>query len=138
MGWFARGQGILTYRTGWDSQASLYGAHFPTQQAFVDHQVSYLGDFQLYRRGWALTHPLCYGGPPILGPATNRLLHAGFGSMPEFRDVVAEQYDADVHFAYIAGTTGGQKYNASYYQPPPTYLHEWTRSLLMYRWESKF
>ena len=130
-GWFAAGQGLLTYRTGWDDHASMFGAHVPRQQVSVDHQVSYFGDFQLYRRGtWALTHPLSYGGPPILGAGTNSMLHAGFGSMSEFRDVVAMQHDPDGGFAYIAGTTGGQKYRAGYYQPPPTYLHEWTRSLL--------
>jgi hypothetical protein len=130
-GWFAAGQGLLTYRTGWDSQASMFGAHVPTQQAYVDHRVSYFGDFQLYRRGtWALTHPLSYGGPPTLGAGTNSLLHAGFGAMSEFRDVVAMQHDPRGGFAYIAGTTGGQKYIAGYYQPPPTYLYEWTRSLL--------
>ncbi len=130
-GWFAAGQGLLTYRTGWDDQASMFGAHVPTQQGYVDHRVSYFGDFQLYRRGiWALTHPLSYGGPPITGAGTNSMLHAGFGAMSEFRDVVAMQHDPGGQFAYIAGTTGGQKYNAGYYQPPPTYLHEWTRSLL--------
>jgi hypothetical protein len=130
-GWFAKGQGLLTYRTGWDDQASMFGAHMPTQQVDVDHQVSYFGDFQLYRSGiWALTHPLSYGGPSILGAGTNSMLHAGFGAMSEFRDVVAMQHDPRGEFAYIAGTTGGQKYKAGYYQPPPTYLHEWTRSLL--------
>ena len=130
-GWFAEGQGVLTYRTGWDDQASLFGAHVPAQQTLVDHQVSYFGDFQLYRRGvWAISHPLSYGGPPILGPGTNSMLHAGFGAMSEFRNVVAMQQDPAGQFAYISGTTGGQKYEAGYYQPPPTYLHEWTRSLL--------
>ena len=131
LGWHARGQGIVTYRTGWDSQASLFGAHFPNQQPFVDHQVSYFGDIQLYRSGgWALTHPLGYGGPAILGPATNTLIHAGFGSMLEFRRLTAAEFGRDVRYAYVSGTTGGQKYNPSYYQPPPTYLHEWTRSVL--------
>jgi hypothetical protein len=131
LGWFADGQGLLTYRTGWDDQASMFGAHVPRQQLFVDHQVSYLGDFQLYRRGiWALTHPLSYGGPPILGEGTNSMLHAGFGSMAEFRDVVGMENDPQGGFAYLAGTTGGQKYPKGFYNPPPTYLHEWTRSLL--------
>jgi len=58
------------------------------------------------------------------------MLHAGFGSMAEFRDVVGVQNDARGGFAYLAGTTGGQKYPKGYYAPPPTYLHEWTRSLL--------
>jgi hypothetical protein len=79
---------------------------------------------------WALTHPLAYGGPPVLGEGTNSMLHAGFGSMFEFRDVVGMQYDAAGRFAYLAGTTGGQKYPQRSYYPPPTYLHEWTRSLL--------
>jgi hypothetical protein len=93
--------------------------------------VSYFGDWQLYRRGvWAISHPLAYGGPPVLGEGTNTMLHAGFGTMVEFKDVVAVEHDPRGRFAYVAGTTGGQKYAASYYQPPPTYLHEWTRSLL--------
>jgi hypothetical protein len=131
LGWFAEGQGLLTYRTGWDDQASMFGAHVPTQQTYVDHQVSYFGDFQLYRRGaWAITHPMSYGGPPVLGAGANTMLHAGFAAMTEFRDVVAMQHDPQGRFAYIAGTTGGQKYASNYYAPPPTYLHEWTRSLL--------
>ncbi len=131
IGWFAEGQGLLTYRTGWDEQASMFGAHVPAQQTYVDHQVSYFGDFQLYRRGaWAITHPLSYGGPSLAGSGTNTMVHAGFGVMHEFRDVVAMQYDPKGQFAYIAGTTGGQKYPPGYYVPPPTYVHEWTRSLL--------
>ena len=131
VGWFAEGQGLLTYRTGWADQDSMFGAHVPRQQTYVDHQVSYFGDFQLYRRGgWAVTHPHSYGGPPLRGEGTNSMLHAGFGAMSEFWDVVAMQYDPNGRFAYIAGTTGGQKYAAGYYFPPPTYLHEWTRSLL--------
>jgi hypothetical protein len=109
----------------------MFGAHVPTQQTYVDHQVSYFGDFQLYRRGaWAVTHPISYGGPGVRGDGTNTMLHAGFGTMTEFHDVVAIQHDPQGRFAYIAGTTGGQKYRAGYYVPPPTYLHEWTRSLL--------
>jgi hypothetical protein len=131
LGWFAPGQGLLTYRTGWDAQASLFGAHVPAQQTFVDHQVSYFGDFQLYRRGsWAITHPLGYGGPPILGEGTNIVLHSGFGAMAEFREVVGVDFDPEGAFAYLAGTTGGQKYANGYYQPPPTYVHEWTRSIV--------
>jgi hypothetical protein len=129
--WFAPGQGLLTMRTGWDEGASMFGAHVPAQQLQVDHQVAYLGDFQLYRRGaWAITHPLTYGGPGIAGEGVNTLLHAGFGSMVQLRDVAGAEWDAGETFAYIAGTTGGQKYSQGSYQPPPTYLHEWTRSLV--------
>jgi hypothetical protein len=129
--WFADGQGILTYRTGWAANASMFGAHMPARQDAIDHQVSYLGDFQLYRRGaWALTHPLSYGGPGLLGEGVNTMLHSGLGSMVQFRDVVGVERDVDGSFAYVAGTTGGQKYGKSYYQPPPTFLHEWTRSLV--------
>jgi hypothetical protein len=129
--WFASGQGLMIVRSGWDEHASMFGAHVPRQQRNVDHQVSYMGDFQLYRRGsWALTHPLSYGGPPLLGEGTNSMLHAGFGSMTEFKDVVGMELDPEGRFAYLAGTTGGQKYPQGSYVPPPTYLHEWTRSLL--------
>lgn len=129
--WFAQGQGLLVVRNGWDEGASMFGAHVPAQQSYVDHQVAYVGDFQLYRRGaWAVTHPLTYGGPGISGEGVNTLLHSGFGSMLEFRDVIGAEWDAEGTFAYVAGTTGGQKYADNYYQPPPTFLHEWTRSLV--------
>ncbi len=129
--WFAQGQGLLIVRSGWDESASMFGAHFPAQQPYIDHQVSYVGDFQLYRRGaWAVTHPLTYGGPGVTGEGVNTLLHSGFGSMLEFRDVAGAEWDAAGTYAYISGTTGGQKYADSYYQPPPTFLHEWTRSLV--------
>lgn len=129
--WFAQGQGLLIVRTGWDEGASMFGAHVPAQQQYVDHQVGYVGDFQLYRRGgWAITHPLTYAGPGITGEGVNTLLHSGFGSMLEFRDALGAEWDAEGTFAYVAGATGGQKYATDYYQPPPTFLHEWTRSLV--------
>src|SRR6185295_14616776 len=31
-------------------------------------------------------------------------------------------------YAYLAGTTKGQFYEQPYWNPPPTFLHEWTRS----------
>lgn len=129
--WFASGQGLLLARSGWDEGASMFGAHVPAQQPYVDHQVGYLGDFQLYRRGdWAVTHPLTYSGPGITGEGVNTLLHAGFGSMAQLRDVVGAEWDPGATYAYVAGTTGGQKYAQGSYQPPPTYLYEWTRSLV--------
>jgi hypothetical protein len=129
--WFAPGQGLMLVRTGWEETASMFGAHVPAQQPYIDHQVLYVGDFQLYRNGaWAITHPLTYGGPGISGEGVNTLLHGGFGSMLEFRDVVGAEWDAEGTWSYVAGTTGGQKYADGYYQPPPTFLHEWTRSLV--------
>lgn len=129
--WYAPGQGLMLVRTGWDEQASMFGAHMPAQQPYIDHQVGYLGDFQLYRNGaWAITHPLTYGGPGLSGEGVNTLLHAGIGSMLEVRDVIGSEWDAEGTWAYLAGTTGGQKYSNDYYQPPPTFLHEWTRSLV--------
>jgi len=129
--WFAQGQGLLLARSGWDEGASMFGAHVPAQQSYVDHQVAYMGDFQLYRRGdWAVTHPLTYGGPGITGEGVNTLLHAGFGSMAQLRDVAGVEWDPGATYAYVSGTTGGQKYSQGTYQPPPTFLHEWTRSLV--------
>jgi hypothetical protein len=129
--WFAPGQGLLLVRSGWEEHASLFGAHMPAQQTYIDHQVGYLGDFQLYRNGaWALTHPLTYAGPGITGEGVNTLLHAGFGSMAQLRDTVGAEWDDAGTYAYIAGFTGGQKSSQGAYQPPPTYLHEWTRSLV--------
>jgi hypothetical protein len=131
--WYAEGQGLVTYRTGWDRDASMLGVHIPPEQPYVDHQVGYFGDFQLYRRGtWAISHPFSYAGPSVSGEIANTMLHGGFSAMSEVRRVVDLELDPAGSFAYIVGTTAGQKYPRGYYQPPPSYLHEWTRSIMYF------
>jgi len=131
LSWFSRGQGMLVVRDGWTPDSTLVAMHLPNKQPTVDHQVSYFGDFQIYRKGeWAVTHPLSYAGPSLRGDGTNSMVIGSFSSMNQFKRVVAQEHGAGGAYTYIAGTTGGQKAPEGSYDPPPTFLHEWTRSLV--------
>jgi hypothetical protein len=128
---FSSGQGMLVARDGWSEDSSLVAIHMPVRQPSVDHQVSYFGDFQIYRKGaWAVTHPLSYAGPSLRGDGTNTMIIGSFSSMAQFKGVTAYEYGAGGAYTYIAGTTAGQKSSEGAYDPPPTFLHEWTRSVL--------
>ena len=129
---FSPGQGMLLVRDGWSDTSTLLAVHMPPKQRFVDHQVSYFGDFQMHRKGgWALTHPLSYAGPSLRGEGTNTMIIGSFSSMAQYKRVTAYEHGAGGAYTYLAGTTGGQMSpEGSYYNPPPTFLHEWTRSVV--------
>jgi hypothetical protein len=62
----AKGQGMMLARNGWTLDSTLVSVHMPSRQPSIDHQVSFFGDFQIYRKGaWAVTHPLSYGGESL-------------------------------------------------------------------------
>jgi hypothetical protein len=129
--WFAPGQGMLVVRDGWSDTSTLVAVHLPQRQPAVDHQVSYFGNFQMYRKGeWAVTHPMSYAGPSLRGDGTNTMIIGSFSSMAEFKRITAYEHGAGGTYTYISGTTGGQKSAEGAYDPPPTFLHEWTRSLV--------
>jgi len=128
---FAPGQGLLVTRNGWSDESTLVAVHMPTNHGSVDHQVSYFGDFQMYRKGaWALTHPISYAGPSLRGDGTNTMIIGSFSSMAQFKRVTAYEHGAGGAYTYISGATGGQKSAEGAYDPPPTFLHEWTRSIV--------
>ncbi|MHC4714804.1 MAG: hypothetical protein ACYTAN_16290 [Planctomycetota bacterium] len=127
-GYYVEGQGLLYLRDGWDDKASALMAHMPNR-VLVDHEVNYLGDFQLFRKGeWAVTHPIAYAGNE--GERMNSMLIAGLSSSAEVRRALAHEFGPEFEYAYLAGVTGGQHYRNRYWSPPPTFLHEWTRSML--------
>lgn len=132
--WFAHGQGILSARVSWEADTSHFFAHFPqdAKLGYVDHTVHYAGDLQLYRFGsWALTHPIAYGGRPNYGEGCNVMLHRNWGSSVEFRSALTHQtWPGSIH--YLAGTTGGDVLPAKYYDPPPHWLHEYSRSVFWF------
>jgi hypothetical protein len=128
---FSPGQGMLVVRNGWSDDSTLVAVHMPTKHGSVDHQVAYFGDFQMYRKGtWALTHPISYAGPSLRGDGTNTMVIGSFSSMAQFKQVNAYEHGAGGAYTYITGTTGGQKSAEGAYDPPPTFLHEWTRSIV--------
>jgi hypothetical protein len=129
--WYAPGQGMLIARDGWTKSSTLVAVHMPPGHTAVDHQVSYFGDFQAYRKGeWAITHPISYNGPSLRAEGTNTVLIGSFSSMLEFKEVTAQEEGAAGQYVYVSGTTGGQATREGYYYPPPTFLHELTRSLV--------
>jgi hypothetical protein len=126
-GAYAPGQGLMLFHDGWTPTSSFFGAHMATR-VDVDHQMYFFGDFQLYRKGeWAITHPLAYGFTD--GESVNGLQVAGLSAMYDQRGPVAQEFGSSNEYAYLAGTSAGNYYDPGFYDPPPTYLKEWTRSL---------
>lgn len=128
----ARGQGILAARNASGAGAgSMLCSHLPPTfpVAPVDHAVMYFGDLQFYRgHNWALTHPLTYGGVGIDGRGCNVMLHRGMGSPKEWRGSLNVSHGDD--WLFTAGTAGGTILPSKFYQPPATWLHEYSRSIL--------
>jgi hypothetical protein len=127
----AAGAGLLLHRSGFDAADSLFATHLAPRphKKSVDHYVRYFGDFELWRRGeWVLTHPRGYGGAPNTGLGTNAVLMHGFGDMHEFKEIGGVAWGDS--FAYQTGTTGGAAVTTPYYDPPPVFVHEWTRGVL--------
>lgn len=128
---YASGQGLLYYHDGWGATNSLFGAH-ATSDTWCDHETNFTGDFQLYRHGeWGITHTLGYAlsANPGGAPPTNTMLFDGLPVFEEARGPVAQE-TSDGNYAYLKGTTGGQYEEPPFWIPPPTFVHEWTRSIV--------
>jgi hypothetical protein len=133
--WYASGVRMMLSRDGWGPDDSIFMAHYPTKY-IVHHNVFYFGNFQLYRnQEWALTHPIAYSSRLAIGPdGVNNMAFmdfpnvARFEGFKEFKNVVEQEFGSD--YAYIVGTEAGQIYDSGAWNPPPTFLHEWTRSML--------
>ena len=127
----ASGTGLLLHRRGVDASGSLFAAHLASRRGrnVVDHFVRYFNDFELWRKGeWVITHPRGYGGPPNTGLGTNAVLMQGFGDMLGFKELLGVS-SSETH-DFQVGTTGGAAVPTPYYDPPPVFVHEWTRSVL--------
>ena len=83
----------------------------------------------MYRgHAWALTHPLTYSGVGIDGRGNCSMLHRGMGTAKEWRGSQAVYSGAD--WVFTAATSGGTILPSKFYQPPPTWWHEHSRSIL--------
>ncbi|MEZ4379099.1 MAG: hypothetical protein R3B35_12525 [Gemmatimonadales bacterium] len=121
--YYAAGKGHLVSRSG----GTLFSA-LMAPRTEVDHELEYLSDFQLYRNGeWAITHPMGYAGPAVEGEGVNGLLVAGLSAMSAKGPSRAESGNG---WWALTGSTQGSRYAAGYYQPPPTYLHQWQRTVV--------
>lgn len=127
-GHYAPGMGVMLARDTWASSGSLFGSHMASRPS-VDHGVQYLNNFDLYRAGeYAVTHVIGYDA--VEGEHHNAMLLAGLSGMQEARGPIAQEFGSDGSYAYQVGATGGNRYTNGFYNPPPRYVHEWTRSLL--------
>lgn len=127
---YASAQGVVFAHDGWGDDDSLLFMHLRRPPMNVDHENSQFGDFQLWRKGgWVLTRPLGYGGGSIDPRAVNAVVIGGLDAMQE-RSVIGENAAADGSHVYFAGTTKGARYGAGYWDPPPAFVNEWTRSYL--------
>ena len=127
----ASGAGLLLHRSGFEPGDSLFAVHLAPRpdKGAVDHSVRYMNDVELWRRGeWVVTHPRGYAGAPNTGLGTNAVLMYGFGDMRGFKELLGVAWGDT--FAYQVGTTGGSAVPNPYYDPPPVFVHEWTRSVL--------
>ncbi len=94
----------------------------------VDHELLYLTNLQLYRNGeWAVTNPLGYGGPAVEATAANGLVIAGLGAMTTRGPT---RFESGNQWWAYTGATSGQFYAPPYYQPPPTFLNQWQRTVV--------
>src|SRR5579871_1318128 len=130
-GYIAIGRGMQYLHDGWNSNSSLFSSHMPPLTN-EDHETGYFGNYQLYRHGeWAITHPIGYYETYVQGSmGANGMMMAGLGSAREARGPIASEVDTQGNYAYQVGTTGGNYVTPNYWNPPPTYLHEWTRNIL--------
>jgi hypothetical protein len=127
----AAGAGLLLHRSGFQADDSLFAVHLAPQpeKVAVDHSVKYLNNVEIWRRGeWVLTHPRGYAGAPNTGLGTNAVLMHGFSDMRGFKELLGVAWGDT--FAYQVGATGGAAVPTPYYDPPPVFVHEWTRSVL--------
>src|SRR5205823_8295275 len=120
------GQGFSFLREGTganDAFACLLGYNDPG----VDHDLPEVSDFQLYRKGeWTLTHPISYQGNAL---EDNTSLVAGLGKMGEASGRLGYDLGTNGSYAYVAASTGGDWAYEGYWNPPPSFLQEQTRSM---------
>lgn len=151
---YASGEQILLSRTGWTASDSMFGAQLGPwtsvkapgavgaslgDQSLIDHGVSVLGEFQLWKGGaWAITHPISYGGTSNDPRGTNGLTHGGLGAggsgleyaPREYRKTHATKADDANGYVYAVATEGGSVVGSGFYNMPAQFVMEHTRSLV--------
>lgn len=150
---YASGRGTAIWKNSeTDADAPHYWFQFYPEARVIDHKPFYWGNYQLYRRGeFAITHPLAYSAAGITGEGgsylsdmTNCTTVEGMHSFPwgfdnkhpfQFRRVQAQAFGSD--YLYVCGTQGGMVHPATgidglanYFDPPPAFCGEHTRSLV--------
>jgi len=127
---YGSGQGILFAHDGWGEKDSLLMMQLRRPPMNIDHENAQFGNFELYRKGgWALTRPIGYGGGSIEPVSINSMVLAGLDSMID-RAIIGQSAAVDGSYVYFAGGAKGARYSDPYYDPPPAFVSEWSRSFL--------
>ncbi len=107
-------------------ETKLFASHMANSVG-VDHDVNYLNTFQLWANGeWVIDHPRGYGVNN--GNTVNGMLLAGLSSMETQRGLIKSGQGNG--YVYQIGTTSGAYYSQGYWEPPPEFLHAWTRTVV--------
>jgi hypothetical protein len=115
--------GFAWVRESWDAGAALVGFHH-NNSPWVDHYLKAPHNVQIYRRGErAVTHTIGYD---VKQTHQNALLVRGMPFNGEACGRTA--FDASASYVYAVGTQGGNSYEGGYWDPPPRFIHEATRS----------
>lgn len=126
----APGYGVMTLKSGWGANESLFFAHCnPRIPGYgYDHQPHYMCDWQLYDNNeWVQWHTFSYAGSASSGEGTNVMRFNGWADANEYKKLNGYQV-ADTH-AFISMTTGGARMSVTW-NFPTTYLNEGTTRIL--------
>jgi len=135
-------QGFVTYHTGYSNSDTAFYTMM-IRNNWTDHQAYQFGNWGLYRKGeWAITYANGYGGPGIYSDCANQLQLGGFGNFGNLfctpttqrgtQRIITSKFNTSPDFTYAVGETWGPFYAvaAIYGGTPPTFVQEWTRSIV--------
>lgn len=124
--YYARGQGMLYYRTGWAANDSLLQLQQQQPNLGIHHIGPWFTNCQIYRKGeFALSFPIEYQSFAQKGEAKNSMTFAGQHAM-EHRGPSKVEMGSD--YAYMCGGAEGNNVENPNQYDPPTFIYEWTRS----------
>jgi hypothetical protein len=149
---YASGTGVTIWREGGATNDCQFFTNFPPHLRPIDHVFEFFGDWQLYcNQEWSVTHPVGYafGSASSLKDGQwgadlhNAMWVEGLATFPTLRHTGLQYRQINGHtigsdYVYTAGTQGGSVFTAApngfdgggYWDPPPRFVHEHSRTLL--------
>lgn len=149
---YAPGAGVTIWREGGSTNDCQFFTNFPPHLRPIDHVFEFFGDWQLYcNQEWSVTHPVGYafGSASSLKDGQwgadlhNAMWIEGLATFPTLRHTGLQYRQINGHtvgsdYIYTAGTQGGSVFtaapngfdNSGYWDPPPRFVHEHSRTLL--------
>lgn len=150
------GVGVTLWREGFSTNDCHFFTHFLSTVRHWDHRTDYFGDYQLYCNGeWVITHPIGYGdagsidatilsGAQYAADFQNAMWIEGLPSFPPSQTNALQSrgtvgFAAGTDYLYHAGAQGGSIWartpngwdGLGSWDPPPRFVHEHTRQVLL-------